>query len=253
MRLKFLSIYGAMSARQLLRHRVAVLLLLIIPTLFCSIIVLITPDRVIVFELPTVGDSVVQLENERDETIVFIGCAAVCLLTAFFALHLVQKQWQADRRLMVAGYKSSELLTAKLCVLGGLIVSMSLYVSALVSLFLVPQNYWSTVAGFVSGGFVYGCYGLLVGSLVRRELEGVLCVVLLSNIDASWLQNPIIYTAAEKKEIIRLLPGFYPVQATMMGAFTNHSVLETVICSMVYGSAFLAIVLLVYAWRMRIR
>ncbi len=35
-----------------------------------------------------------------------------------------------------------------------------------------------------SSGFVYGSYGLIVGALFRRELEGVLFIVLLAIIVA---------------------------------------------------------------------
>jgi ABC-2 type transport system permease protein len=252
MRLRFVTTYASMSARRLVRHRVAVVLLLVIPTLFCSIIVLITPDRMVTLQLPTVDDAAIQQVNEREETIVFIGCAAVCLLTAFFALHLVQQQWAVDRRLMVAGYRSSELLTAKLVVLGGVMVVTSVYVSWLLSVYVEPRHRWYTLAGFLFGGYVYGCYGLLVGTFVRRELEGILCVILLSNIDVSWLQNPIIYAAAEQQAVIRMLPGFYPVQITMTGTFTDHSVLDPMGHALAYGSLFLAVVLVVYALRMRV-
>lgn len=252
MRLKFLTTYALMSVRQLLRHRVAVVLLLVIPTLFCSIIVLITPPRMVPLQLPAVGDGVMQQVNEREVTIVFVGCASVCLLTALFALHLVQRQWAVDRRLMIAGYRSSELLVAKLAVLGGVIIVTSLYVLWLLSLYLEPQHPWRALAGFASGGFVYGCYGLLVGSIVRRELEGILCIVLLTNVDVSWLQNPIIYAAAEQKDIIRLLPGFYPIQITITGAITEHSILDPMARAFVYGSAFLVSVLVLYALRMRV-
>jgi hypothetical protein len=93
---------------------------------------------------------------------------------------------------------------------------------------------------------------LLVGALFRRELEGILMIVLLANLDAGWLQNPIYYADAQNKILVRALPAFYPSQTTLIAAFTQDPVVGPMIGSLLYGSAFLAAALVVYWLTMRI-
>jgi ABC-2 type transport system permease protein len=119
-------------------------------------------------------------------------------------------------------------------------------------LFFQPERFVLVVLGFMLAGYVYGCYGLLVGSILKRELEGVLLIVLVANIDAGWLQNPIYYADAQNKMIIRRLPAYFPSQVSMTAAFTDHSILNPLIGSVVYGSILLLGALLIYFWRMRI-
>ena len=89
-------------------------------------------------------------------------------------------------------------------------------------LFYVPRHPIATTAGFALLGLVYGCYGLFAGSLFRRELEGVFSIVLLTNIDIAWLQNPVIYAEAQHRSVIRALPGYFPSQVSMTAAFSDH-------------------------------
>jgi hypothetical protein len=80
-----------MSVRELLRSRIAVILFLIIPTLFYAVILLTTTHKEIVFRLASVSEEMFIRVSQRQEALVFIGLAAVGLLTSFLALNLTQK------------------------------------------------------------------------------------------------------------------------------------------------------------------
>jgi hypothetical protein len=92
-----------------------------------------------------------------------------------------------------------------------------------------------------------------VGALFKRELEGILFIVLLANIDAGWLQNPIYYADAQNKAIIRHLPAYFPSQVSMASAFTEHSILNPLVGSLIYGSLLLLAAMGIFWWRMRLR
>ena len=102
-------------------------------------------------------------------------------------------------------------------------------------------------------GFVYGCYGLLIGSLVDGELEGILLIVLLANIDVGWLQNPIFYADSHNKEIIRYLPGYYPSQSAIISAATDYSATAARHMSLMYGSMVLLLSMLIFYIKMKVR
>jgi len=241
-----------MAVRELRRSRIALILLLLIPTLFNLLIVLTTTDRPLAFKLASVSEETFLQVSERRESLIFIGGAAVGLLTSFLALSLIQKHAEVNRRLVLCGYKPWELIASKLAVLLCVVVLVACYAAAILRLFFQPERFALVVLGFILAGYVYGCYGLLVGSILKRELEGVLLIVLLANIDAGWLQNPIYYADAQNKMIIRRLPAYLPSQVSMVSAFTDHSIFNPLIGSVVYGSILLLGALLIYFWRMRI-
>lgn len=241
-----------MAVRELMRSRIALILLLLIPTLFNLLIVLTTTDRPLAFKLASVSEETFLQVSERRESLIFIGGAAVGLLTSFLALSLIQKHAEVNRRLVLCGYKPWELIASKLAVLLCVVVLVACYAAAILRLFFQPERFALVVLGFILAGYVYGCYGLLVGSILKRELEGVLLIVLLANIDAGWLQNPIYYADAQNKMIIRRLPAYFPSQVSMVSAFTDHSIFNPLIGSVAYGSILLLGALLIYFWRMRI-
>ena len=242
-----------MTMRELLRSRMAIILIFLIPTLFYILITLTTPHRIIPFKLPSVsGEPVIEV-SMRYESLVFIGLASVSFIVSFLAMNLVQKQTEVNRRLILCGYWPMELIISKLAVLLCVIVLISFFVAAMLSLFFRPERFWLVVMAFSLGGFVYGCYGLLIGALCKRELEGMLFIILLTQIDVGWLQNPTFYADAQHTSIIHYLPAFFPSQMSMVTAFTTHSIMNSLIGSLLYGSAFMIISILIFWWKMGTR
>lgn len=242
-----------MTLRLLLRGRLVLLLLFLVPSLFYTIIILTTTDAPIVFQLASVGDEVLVEVSKRAEALVFIGLASVGLLTAFLAMNLVQRDAESCRRLVICGYRTVELVAARLAVLLCIIVAVATYVVAVLPLFFTPERLGLVALGFVLGGWVYGCYGMLVGAIFRRDLEGILFVVLLANIDVGWLQNPIFYAEAQNQVVIRSLPAYFPSQVSMAAAFTEHSIIRPVLGALLYGLCLLLVGAAVYAVRNRRR
>ena len=123
----------------------------------------------------------------------------------------------------------------------------------LVYSFVPIQHLWSFIFGLMLIGFVYGCYGLAIGSLIRGKLEGVFFIVMLANIDSGWLQNPMYYAEAHNNVIIRYLPAYYPSQSAVIAAFTDYSGGQAIFYSFLYGTGFLIMALLIFYRKMRIR
>lgn len=200
--------------KDLLRRRIALVLLFVVPALFDAVVLATTAQRDIdvtlgslvetgVYErttLPGLDNLAAAFEDdgtrtldERRLSLVFLGVAAVSFLACFLAFNLVHKRRDVDARLVLAGYRASEVLAAKLLVLFVLVSLLAGYETGILWPWIVPKQAGLIVAGFFFGGLIYGCLGMLVGALVKNELEGVFLIVFLTNIDAGWLQNPIYY------------------------------------------------------------
>lgn len=242
-----------MSLRELFRTRIVVILLFLIPTLFYVIVALTATERLLMFKLAALSSGLMIEVSERSESLIFIGSAAVGLLTSYLALGMVQKHSEANRRLIICGFPPALLLIAKLAVLFSIMIIVGGYVAAMLPIFFRPERFLLVILGFVLIGYVYGCYGLIIGAVMRRELEGILFIVLLANIDAGWLQNPVYYDGAQNQIAIRILPAYFPTQVSMGAAFTREALHMPILGSLAYGTGFLIIALTIYYLRMQKR
>jgi hypothetical protein len=227
--------------KDLLRRRIALLLLFVVPALFDAVVLATTASREVdvvlaslVEDYTKTGTSLDQLAaafhddgsrtlDERKLSLVFLGAAAVSFLACFLAFNLVHKRRDVDARLVHAGYRAHEVLVAKLIVLLGLVALLAVYETLILSPWVVPKHVGGVALGLFFGGLIYGCLGMLVGALVRHELEGVFLIVFLTNIDAGWLENPIYFAHSQSKSLIEALPGHGPVQLAVVHAFTDDA------------------------------
>lgn len=253
MRLGYLVKCVVFSTKSLLRNRTTLFLLVMIPAVFFTVTWYTTTNLPFWFKLSSVSDNTVVKVVQRELAFIFIGLAITGLLSSFLSLILVQMQTLEHKRLILCGYRSSEIMMAKFILLMMIVIAVTVYISLEIQLFFDPDNAAGVAAGFLLAGFVYGSYGMLIGTLFRGELEGILFIVLLANLDIGWLQNPVFYTAAQNKEFIRSLPSYFPSQVSMVSAFSGHPVLYPVMGSLMYGLIFLVAALLIYRIRMRIR
>lgn len=252
MRLSYLATSSEMSLRELLRNRLILVLAALLPLLSYAVALASTPDRSIAVRLARAPTSDLITVNERSQTLLFLGIASVGLIAAFFGANLVQRRIDVSRRLVLCGYQATELMVAKLGVLLLIILVSAIYTMGLLLLLLKLERWWGVFGGFALAAFVYGTYGLCVGSIFRRDLETIFAILLLINIDTGWLQNPIYYLDARSPWLIESLPGHLPAQTAFLAALTSHSVLRTAGLATLYGLMFLVIALLVYGFRMRV-
>jgi hypothetical protein len=178
--------------------------------------------------------------------------ASVSGVSAFLAFIMVLRPSAADRRLIFEGYRPTELLVAKLAVLVVSSIVVALYVTALLPLFFRPDRPLGVFTGFLATSVVYGVLGMAVGSVARHELEGVLFVLLLVNVDAGWLQNPVFYGHAHNQQLIRLLPGHHPGQIAMLSAFTDASIPTEIGYTLLYVLGLMILVGILYWLRVRL-
>jgi len=228
-------------------------LLLVIPAVFFTVTTYTTTNMPFLFKLASIAEKTVVSVSQRELALIFISLTVTGLLSSFLSLALIQNQAAEHKRLILCGYRSGEIILSKFILLLIIIISVSVYISLIIHFFFSPANITGVTLGFLLIGFVYGSYGMLIGTVLTGELEGILFIVLLANLDISWLQNPIFYAAAPHKLFIRSLPSFYPSQVSLISAFSEHSIGPAVLESIVYGLIFLIIAFLIYALRMRLR
>ncbi len=257
--------------KDLLRRRIALVLLFVVPALFDAVVLATTSSREIDVTIGSLvedsgekvgvggldamasffGTDGTRTLDERRLSLVFLGTAAVSFLACFFAFNLVHKRREADARLVHAGYRAHEVLGAKLLVLLAIVTLLSIYETAIVWPWLAPHRVALVIEGFFFGGLVYGCLGMLVGAIVKNELEGIFAIVLLTNIDAGWLENPIYFAHSQRRALIESLPGYGPAQLAVVGAFTDETPRGALLRAMLWASVSLVAALVAFGIRLK--
>lgn len=242
---------AGLPARDLARNRAVAGVFLIAPPALYLLIEVTTGARPIPFQLHSAGDALLTAP-ERDLSMLFIAMAVISGLSAFLCFTMVAHPASADRRLVFEGYRPSELLAGKTAVLGVAAAIVAVYVTALLPFFFQPKRAAGVFAGFLLTALVYGAVGMAIGAVVRRELEGILLILLLVNVDAGWLQNPVFYAHAQNRELIRWLPGHHAGQVTMLSAFTESALAAEIARSLLYTLCVLVLAAAAYGRRVRV-
>ena len=242
-----------MILKMLFRRRVVLLLLVAMPVVFLTVVQLTASAKMILFRLASLDEMVFIEESQKQISLIFFSVTSTGFLVSFLALNLIQINSNVNRRLVICGYHPFELLISNLICLILVILFIAIYIGLLINAFFSVKHLAMYIFGLTLIGFVYGCYGLAIGSLIKGKLEGVFLIVLLANIDSGWLQNPMYYAEAQNNIIIRYLPAYYPSQSAIIAAFTDYSAANARFFSVIYGSGFLILSLLIFYNKMRIK
>lgn len=109
---------------------------------------------------------------------------ATAFLAGLLGLFQVVSAARADRRLVVAGYPRLTLFVARLAsVLVVVAVAATLSLATL-WIGVTPEAPLAAFGALLLAGLTYGLVGVLVGSVLPRELEGSLVLVMLADMDA---------------------------------------------------------------------
>lgn len=243
----------SMILKMLFRRKIILIALIVIPLVFLTIVELTAPSRIIPFRIASLDIRIFIRELLKEIALVFFAVTSSGFLVSLIALNLIQIENDVNRRLVICGYHPFELLISNLLALLLLIISIAVYIGLLVSWFVQISHFPMFIFGLMLIGYVYGCYGLAIGSMIKGKLEGVFFIVLLANIDSGWLQNPMYYAGAHNNEIIRYLPAYFPSQSAIIAAFTDYSGANAILYSILYGTGFLIMALLIFYNKMRIK
>lgn len=237
--------------KETFRNRITLLLILLIPAIFYFIAIYTTSEIPILIKIASAPGEQVMLLKPKDLGLIYIGLAAAGFIASFMALNLMQRNTYAKKRQILCGYSTLELSLSKLILVICIVIVLGVYTAILGLLLMEPKHISGVILGYILCGFVYGSFGLLTGAIFKKELEGILVIVLLANLDIGWLQNPIFYAAAPGKFIIKLLPGFNPSQVAVISAFTDYSIHSQIISSLMYGSVFLIAAMIIFGTKMK--
>jgi len=152
-----------------------------------------------------------------------------------------------DRRLILSGYRPGALIAAKTTAALAVAAAVGAYAVLVILAFWRPAGLWAIALAFIMATATYAALGLLIGVLVRGDLEGFFLIIMLAMLD-TFLENPVDNPLANKP-ILEFFPSYGPTQIAAAG--TYHQVLAGIAgVSLAWTAAFALFGLAVLRLRM---
>jgi ABC-2 type transport system permease protein len=184
----------------------------------------------------------------HDLTLITAGLSAITLITAFVVFAAVRRALPFDRRLVLSGYRPAALIAAKTNAALVQAVAVGAYATIVMLFFWRPAGVWSIAVTFILAAATYAAFGLLIGVVVRGDLEGFFLIIMIAMLD-TFLENPVDNPLANKP-ILEFFPSYGPTQFAAAGAF-HHQVLPSMVAlSLAWTAAFALLGLVMLRLRM---
>ena len=177
------------------RNRLAWILLVIFVPGWYLLIGSMIPHRGAAFILRSNGTRLVV--DGHDLTLITAGLSAITLITGFVVFAATRRAIPFDRRLILSGYRPAALITAKMAAALAVAAAVGGYAAVVIMAFWRPAGLWSIAVAFMLAAASYAALGLLVGVLVRGDLEGFFLIIMTAMLD-TFLENPVDNPLANK-------------------------------------------------------
>ncbi len=191
--------------------------------------------------------------NGGQLTLISAGFNSLAMIVGFAVFDAIRKTLTFDRRLVFAGYRQVALVGAKTCATALVSTLVACYTALVLIAFWRPtfSGWLAVLAGFTVISLIYGAFGLMLGVLVRGDLEGFFLIIMGGLMD-SFLQNPLGNPLANKP-LLEWFPSFGPMQFAVGGAFGHTALWGHLALGTAWAAVFAATGLAVFWARTRSR
>ncbi len=207
-----------MDVHDLRRRPLLLVLLVITPVVFITRAISLTQRIPRVIGLP--GGTTV-LTTMRDIHGAVMAAITVAFLGGLIGVFTMQAAKQADRRLVLAGFRGVETVVARLIVLFAA-TSVSLVLALLVTARdFTPQSWLWFALGTATIAITYAGIGALAGTLLGR-VGATYVLLFLAMLDLGVIQNPMFGSGKPPGWAV-VLPGYPGVRVVIAAGFSHAS------------------------------
>lgn len=143
----------------------------------------------------------------------------IAFVAGLVGVFVMQSALAGDRRLVVAGYRVGETITARLTVLGAAIAVVVIASIAATAVYFTPAAWPPLIAALALTGLIYAALGALAGAVLDK-LAATYLLLFLALTDVTIVQNPMFGDGTPGEGAV-LLPGYGPVRMMVDGAFSS--------------------------------
>lgn len=229
------------------RNRFALLLVAVFIPVFVTLAGLIITDTQVPFRLRDTG---VVLQAKGNELAQISGAlTAVCLIVGFMMFAATFSSGAFDRRLCMAGYPRVALGLAKVACLALAAMVVSVYATVAICLSWAPHQPIVLAVALFCDAMTYGALGVVFGTLLRREVEGMFAIAMISCFDMV-VQNPVASIGADS-DVVRWLPSYGAMQASTAAGFSDATLFTGFVVQLGWFTASVLVGLVAFHLRTR--
>ncbi|MHB1773119.1 MAG: hypothetical protein ACYCST_15525, partial [Acidimicrobiales bacterium] len=170
------------------RNRVLWVLLLVVPVLFIALAAEQTPTKLMPVALVTGARNFTTMISLRHVHAAEMASVASALLAGIAGLFVVTGSADGDRRLVLAGFRSRQVLAGHLGVIAGAATLTTVVSLAVSAAFFSPQQWVQYAGADLLIALTYAMIGVLLGPLTGR-LGGLYLILLLAIVDVGYGQT----------------------------------------------------------------
>ncbi len=239
------------SIRNQTRNRFAALLLVLFVPAWYLLMAALAGHEPLTFRLFATGRTL--SVDGGHLTLISGGLNAVTMIVGFAVFDAVRRSLTFDRRLVFAGYRQSVLIATKTLAVGVVAIAVAGYAAVVLLAYWRPSlTGWAAIfTGYTVIALGYGAFGLLLGVLVKRDLEGFFLII-MGGLTDTFLQNPLGNPLANKP-ILQWFPSFGPMQFAVGGAFGHTALWQHLALGLAWAAGFTLIGLAIFRFRTRNR
>ena len=203
--------------REQARRPLLIVLLIGLPFFFITRAIAATerlPRRI---ELP---DGATVVTNMRDIHGASMAAITIAFLAGLVGVFVMHSSAQGDRRLVVAGFRASQVLAPRLVILASAVVLVTAVSLAVTALSFTPQDWLAFAVGAISVGLIYGLVGALAGAAFGR-LGATYLILFAAMLDIGVAQNPM-FGSGQPGGWAVMLPGYGPGRVVIDAAFSSE-------------------------------
>ena len=239
------------SLRNQARNRLAGLLLVAFVPAWYLLMQAIAGHQPLTFRLVATGQTLTVGAGHL--TLISAGLNSVTMIVGFAVFAAIRRTLAFDKRLVFAGYRQATLIAAKTCAIAIIAVAVALYTATIMLAFWRPgTGGWPAIwAGLTVMALTYAALGLLLGVLVKGDLEGFFLIVMGGLMD-TFLQNPLGNPLANNP-VLEWFPSFGPMQFAVAGTFAHQALWGHLALGLAWAATFAASGLVIFQLRTRTR
>ncbi|MFE2547357.1 ABC transporter permease [Streptomyces sp. NPDC059355] len=199
------------------RNKFAMLLVVAFVPTWTTLAYLVIPRTAVPFHLRATGRLLSPAGNQLTQLTGALN--VVALITGFMMFAATFTGGRFDKRLALAGYPRTHLVLAKAATLTLASALVAVYATTLICAAWSPRQPLQLATALFSSAMTYGALGVIFGSVLRREVEGMFAVAMTSVVDIT-LQNPARSSSAESP-LVHYLPSHGAIQTAAASAFST--------------------------------
>ncbi len=207
-----------MDMHDLRRRPLLLVLLVVTPLVFITRAISLTERIPRAIALP--GGATV-LTTMRDIHGAVMAAITVAFLGGLIGVFTMQAARQADRRLVLAGFRSIETVIARLIVLFAATGVALLIALAVTGRDFTPQSWLWFAVGTATIAVTYAGIGALAGTLLGR-IGATYLLLFLAMLDLGVIQNPMFGSGKPPAWAV-VLPGYPGIRVVIAAGFSHAS------------------------------